>query len=106
MVNGFQRLNVKNEQYPGLIKGNDIVDGVIYFNLTVVDLARLDRFEGELYRREEVEVVCEDGEKVPAFVYIIRDVYRGILDGPWSKTEFELTGLAEFEAKYVGFDEV
>ncbi|MBN1995232.1 MAG: gamma-glutamylcyclotransferase [Anaerolineae bacterium] len=104
-VYGFQRLRVKNEPYPGLIKGNDVVDGIIYFGVTTADLARLDKFEGRLYKRVEVEVTGADGEQAPAWVYVIRDEFRELLDGPWSKTEFEQEGLAEFEARYGGFEE-
>ena len=106
VVQGFQRLRVKNERYPGLVRGNDVVDGVVYFDLTHTDLARLDSFEGKLYQREEVEVLCEDREKVKAFVYVIRDEFKGVLDGEWSLEEFEKTGLTEFEEKYIGFNKV
>jgi gamma-glutamylcyclotransferase (GGCT)/AIG2-like uncharacterized protein YtfP len=103
VVKGFARLKVRNEQYPGLIRGHDVVDGVVYFDLTAQDVARLDRFEGELYQREEVEVVCEDEERAPALVYLIRDEYKWILGDQWSPVEFEQAGLAEFTERYVGF---
>ena len=104
VVHGFQRLKVRHEPYPGLIRGQEAVEGVVYLEVAAADLARLDRFEGPLYRREEVEVVCTGGERVAAFVYLIRDEYHGILDGAWSRVEFEREGLAEFETRYVGFD--
>ena len=103
VVQGFERLKVRNEPYPGLIRGQDVVEGVVHFDLTAQDVARLDRFEGELYQREEVEVVCEDGERTPALVYVVRDEFKWILAGQWSPVEFEQAGLAEFAERYVGF---
>jgi gamma-glutamylcyclotransferase (GGCT)/AIG2-like uncharacterized protein YtfP len=105
-VQSFQRLKVKNEQYPGLIKGDGDVEGVVYFDISARDFARLDNFEGKLYQREEVNAICADGILAPAFVYVIRDEFKEILNGEWSKEEFEREGLAEFEARYVGFDSV
>jgi gamma-glutamylcyclotransferase (GGCT)/AIG2-like uncharacterized protein YtfP len=106
VVQSFQRLKVANEQYPGLIKGDGEVEGVVYFDISAQDLARLDNFEGKLYQREEVKVMCADGTEVVAFVYVIRDEFKEVLGGEWPKEEFEHKGLAEFEARYVGFDSV
>ena len=92
VVHGFQRLRVKNEKYPGLIKGNGVVEGIINFDIEAEDLARLDIFEGDLYKREAVEALDADGEKTIAFVYLIRDEFKSVLDGEWSKAEFERTG--------------
>jgi hypothetical protein len=66
----------------------------------------LDRFEGAFYQREKVEIMCEDGESLQAYVYVIQDKYKGILNGEWSQSEFERIGLREFEARYVGFNKV
>ena len=104
VVQGFRRLQVKNEHYPGLVKRKGRVEGVVYFAVSAADMARLDRFEGELYRREVVEVTCGDGKRVPAAVYLIRDQFKNGLGGEWSPAQFEQHGLAEFEAKYVGFE--
>jgi gamma-glutamylcyclotransferase (GGCT)/AIG2-like uncharacterized protein YtfP len=106
VVRGYQRRQVKNEQYPGLVKGQGSVEGVIYFDVSAEDIIRLDQFEGELYRREMVEVACVNGERTQAAVYLIRNRFKGILGGEWSKVEFERNGLAEFEARYVGFDKI
>jgi len=104
VVRGFRRLQVKNEPYPGLVKGKGNVEGVIYFDVSSEDMARLDQFEGKLYRREMVEVVCRDGRVVPAALYLIQDQFKDVLAGEWSKVQFEQNGLAEFEAKYGGFE--
>ena len=104
VVRGFQRLRVNNEHYPGLIKGEGDVAGVVYIDVSAGDMARLDQFEGELYRRELVEVVVEDESRIQAFVYVIRDEFKGILGDTWSVEEFERQGLAEFVARYSGFE--
>jgi len=106
VVQGFRRLRVKNEQYPGLIKGKGNVEGVVYFGVSPEDVMRLDQFEGELYHREMVVVLCQNGRLVPAALYLIQDQFKHLLAGVWSKVQFEQYGLAEFEAKYSGFNGV
>ena len=106
VVQGFRRLRVKHEQYPGLIKGKGKVEGVVYFDVSPEDVIRLDRFEGELYQQELVEVVCQNGRLMPAALYLIQDQFKDVLAGEWSKVQFEQHGLAEFEAKYRGFNGV
>lgn len=56
-----------------------VVHGVLY-RLTEEQLKKLDRFEGvpEHYRRSEVNVVDEEGNKVSAQVYLARKVRRGL----------------------------
>ncbi len=105
-VQGFRRLKVNNEVYPGLIKGEGEVQGVVYFDVTAEDLTRLDQFEGALYHRKEIDVRCADGTRARAWGYIVRDKYKGLLGDVWSPEEFERVGLARFETGYAGFGRV
>ncbi|KAG5368669.1 hypothetical protein CJU90_0888 [Yarrowia sp. C11] len=64
------RYHVKNRDYPGVIaKSGSSVKGTVAFNLTDSDVAKLDAFEGEDYKRVAVDVEV-DGKKVPASLYL------------------------------------
>jgi gamma-glutamylcyclotransferase (GGCT)/AIG2-like uncharacterized protein YtfP len=106
-VNGYLRRCVKQQTYPGLIRGvrHDVVVGRVYFNIDAIDLARLDRFEGTYYRREKVDVLLEDGARVNAELYLFKDAYRGLLESrDWDAAWFEREGLARFLRGYKGFN--
>lgn len=102
---GHARHPVADEDYPGVVADpNGRVDGVLYRGLDAGALARLDRFEGEMYRREAVRVNLV-GETVTAWCYIVRDAYRDrLLPGEWRFDDFLAEGKARFMARYVGFD--
>ena len=58
----YSRRTVRGEVYPAIIKQSGCsVDGVVYFNISLVDIERLDTFEGSLYERVEVEVIFNNG---------------------------------------------
>ncbi|KAJ8053072.1 AIG2-like family-domain-containing protein [Yarrowia lipolytica] len=64
------RYHVKNRDYPGVIaKSGASVQGTVAFNLSDSDVAKLDVFEGEDYKRVVVDVDV-DGTKVPAHLYL------------------------------------
>lgn len=61
---------MKNRDYPGVIaKSGASVQGTVAFNLSDSDVAKLDVFEGEDYKRVVVDVDV-DGTKVPAHLYL------------------------------------
>ena len=47
------------------------VEGAIYYDVSPVSFERLDKFEGYLYLRAEVPVICDDGVSVAAETYVI-----------------------------------
>ena len=102
---GYKRLKVKNADYPGLVKGEGIVQGLVWLNVSQSNIERLDSFEGEFYKR--VAGVAKDINNNPIVVnfYLIQDLYLSILeDIAWNKEEFEQHGLEKFLKNYAGFN--
>jgi len=104
-ITGFRRVGVRNEDYPGLVKGDGIVTGCIWYEVDDRNLKRLDVFEGEYYERKTIIAVNESGENLEVNVYIFRNSFRKLLtETDWDVDEFERSGLKKFIARYVGFE--
>jgi gamma-glutamylcyclotransferase (GGCT)/AIG2-like uncharacterized protein YtfP len=97
-LNGYARLRVRNESYPALLPFPDMhTDGVVYFDVDEESVRCLDRFEGSLYRREEVNVKTETGEWVEAETYVVRIEERNRLSAePWDEDDFRKRHLHAF----------
>lgn len=89
-LDGFQRWCIRGETYPALLPTEGAsVQGILYSDLSTSDLALLDAFEGSAYERILVEVVCEDGRKLPAYTYQFLEV--GLVeDQVWQAEAFQL----------------
>ena len=83
----------------------DVIEGIVYLDVDGVAFARLDQFEDDIYRRETVSVVCDDGRICEAEAYVVPPEKRGVLtDEPWSRDEFVARGdLQTFIARFAGF---
>lgn len=97
------------EGYPGLLPGSGIIEGEIVEPVDKKLLKSLDRLEGynkgssnNLYVRELRNILTEDGEEVPCWIYIYADEKyakeNGILvpDGNWRnfmKRKIGMSGL-------------
>ncbi len=105
-LHNFFRSKIQSREYPGIVpQPESSVPGVIYFDLRSTALERLDAFEGELYKRQEVQVSGEHHELITAMTYVIKPRYRDLLtDEPWSFKNFLAVGKANFEETYFGFD--
>ena len=106
-LEGYKRLEVNGEVYPGVIKAKESdVDGVLMLGVRGVDMLVLDRFEGEFYRRSQVVVSAKDGGVHQAQAYIFRHKYRYMLgDAEWDVDKFKKSGIEVFLAEYGGFRE-
>ncbi len=106
-ANGFRRLKVIGEDYPGLIPDSDAlspVQGVILYRVSPPDLALLDSFEAECYVRTSITIQDEASQDIPADVYMVRpDHYDLLSDKEWDLKVFERQGLKRFSAEYYGF---
>ena len=70
-------------------------------------LERLDRFEGEMYRREQVEVVLADHQTLRAETYVMRpEYYHRLSQHDWTLEGFLSQGRSLFLAEYVGMQQV
>jgi len=99
-LHGFRRVRVAGQTYPGIIADPEATTpGRIYFGLDAEDLQRLDRFEGEHYRRTPVTVwiSTRSGDRVSIEVeaYVFDDA-AALSGDPWIPEEFGRDCAAEF----------
>jgi gamma-glutamylcyclotransferase (GGCT)/AIG2-like uncharacterized protein YtfP len=104
-LNDFVRKQVRGEVYPAITKQDGAsVDGVLFFDLPSSAFDRLDRFEGSLYVRTEVDAACDDGRIVAAQTYTIATPYRERLSAEdWSYEEFLQDHKRAFVRDYAGY---
>lgn len=104
----FRRRKISHEEYPGIVPhAGSRVRGVLYFRLADEAIRRLDIFEGELYDRQEVEVVSREYGVIRAMAYVIKPPYHGRLSNEeWSYDDFLAVGKARFEKAYLGFTKI
>lgn len=104
-LNGYKRVTVKGEVYPGLIESAEhAVNGVLVLDVAKADIVELDRFEGEYYYRHGVKVEALDGRLYQAETYVFRPHYRYLLSSSiWNVKLFREQGIKTFLAEYRGF---
>ena len=106
-LSGYRRFAVIKEEYPGIVKGEGTVEGIIRFNVDEENLSRLDTFEGEYYERILEQATDSQGNLFEVNVYRIKDLFVELLsDTEWDVAEFEKSGLKKFLDRYIGFDRV
>lgn len=106
LLAGYQRFAVSGEEYPAMKPDgeNTVVSGVVYFDVSPEDVARLDAFEGEYYLRTTVKVL-QDSNPVLAEAYVLRPAFYGIAsDQEWDLDGFAREGITRFLAQYKGFE--
>ena len=69
----YARYKVIGEAYPGLtpLEGA-VTEGVLYLDVDVLSVRRLDDFEGEFYERTQIPVQTIDGDSLTANTYVIK----------------------------------
>lgn len=100
----FQRLAIKNETYPAIIRAmNSNTHGILVHHVSCSDIKLLDRFEGKYYRRIPV-IVNATNKKYPADVYVINNRFRKILtDREWLPEKFSKQHIDRFLSRYKNF---
>ena len=69
-LRGYARHEVRGEAYPAIVaKSNGLVKGLIYENISQVEVDALDTYEGDEYERIGVFVETEAGQ-ARAWVYV------------------------------------
>ncbi|QID17166.1 gamma-glutamylcyclotransferase [Nitrogeniibacter mangrovi] len=98
VLEGYARHPVIGTDYPGVRRRDGArVPGRLYRNVSPAGVAYLDRFEGDEYRRERLEVTLCDGHTVAAWVYVFDTAQGHRLDaGPWDFEHFLREGKARF----------
>ena len=105
ILKGYTRRCVRGEHYPALVPDEDgFVEGVVYLDVPGSAWDRLDRFEGEMYARQPVEVELKDGTTLLADVYVVRPEFLGDLEEfDWDFSEFLRNGKTSFQSQYKGY---
>ena len=102
-LNGYARRAVKEDVYPVIFQANELVEGVVYYDINEEDMVILDTFEGEYYERKEVELLVKN-EPIRAYVYVLKEKYFDKIDPkPWSDALFATEGIKRFLTNYKGF---
>ena len=101
---GYSRKMVTGEVYPAITESEGAsVAGVVYFNVPVVALQRLDVFEGSLYRRRLVTVTSSTGQALDAYAYTLSPEHGARLSkADWSYEEFLRNGRSAFLRAHLG----
>ena len=96
-LDGFERVCVRGAVYPGArAAASAAIDGVLWLDVGDDALARLDRFEGEMYERRAVRVATADGAR-SAQAYVVPPAYAHLLDdAPWDVERFRREHLARY----------
>jgi gamma-glutamylcyclotransferase (GGCT)/AIG2-like uncharacterized protein YtfP len=107
-LGNFFRAKIQEREYPAIVpRPGALVSGVLYFDLPPEAINKLDVFEGEIYRRQEVDVVTDNHRTMKAMTYVIKPRYRDLLtDEEWSFGYFLAFGKKKFEETYLGFQEI
>ncbi|MBN49072.1 MAG: hypothetical protein CMN85_05975 [Spongiibacteraceae bacterium] len=93
---GYRCLGVKREDYPAIeaCEGG-LVKGLLVRSIPPAAWQRLDRYEGEMYRRTSVQVQLACGDSEDAWTYVIRPRYSARL----ARREWQYCSRAEAYAK-------
>jgi gamma-glutamylcyclotransferase (GGCT)/AIG2-like uncharacterized protein YtfP len=108
VLNDYVRRTVRGEVYPGIVaRKGESVQGVLYFDLTAAAIDRLDRFEGELYRRSGVVVDAGHGASIEAQAYIIENEFvHRLSDSEWRFEAFQKYSKNRFQTSYAGYKDL
>jgi gamma-glutamylcyclotransferase (GGCT)/AIG2-like uncharacterized protein YtfP len=91
-LDGYRRFSVKGEEYPAVRprEGEQVV-GAVAYGLSELDVAKLDVFEGDEYKRVELDVVdLEDaGRTVRANMYLWVDGENRLEPTEWDLEHFQ-----------------
>lgn len=82
-ISGYQRYQVKNKNYPGIILDKGLVTGQLYFNIPHDTINLIDEYEGDEYQRIKVEAIANPTGLFTAWCYLYKDA-TNLLHQPWS----------------------
>jgi gamma-glutamylcyclotransferase (GGCT)/AIG2-like uncharacterized protein YtfP len=108
VAKGYHRRPVKGEHYPALVIDDEgCVEGVVYQNVTKSAWDRLDRFEGEMYVRQPVQIELNNGSILVADTYLIRQAFLDHLEeSEWNFAKFLRHDKECFQRDYRGYEQL
>ena len=84
------RFALIDDTYPGVVaQPGATVEGVLYWDVAAADIAALDAFEGDEYRREDVAVSIGAGRTMIAGTYLFLARHR-LSDQAWAPDGFRM----------------
>jgi gamma-glutamylcyclotransferase (GGCT)/AIG2-like uncharacterized protein YtfP len=90
VVHDHARYAVRDATYPGMVAQlKASVEGVVYFDVSEPDMAALDAFEGDAYRRIRVPAMLRSGERVEVQTYLFLD-RSGLSGQAWEPVAFQM----------------
>jgi gamma-glutamylcyclotransferase (GGCT)/AIG2-like uncharacterized protein YtfP len=99
---GYSRCPLKGEVYPAIIpddKGR--VEGILYLDISLKALKRLDRFEEELYSRQSIVINLLDKTTIPAETYCLKSEFLHCAERTeWDFENFLLHHKRSFQRDY------
>ena len=97
VLENHARFGLINKVYPAIVaEPGGHVSGLLYAGVTAHELARLDEYEGPLYERRELSVICS-GTAASAFTYVLGERYRHLLSpDPWDFEKFRREHLSSY----------
>jgi len=100
-LKGYRRRSLIGELYPAIHPDNETtVEGVVYQNVPDWAFDRLDRFEGELYERQPVNIELNRGGVLPVETYVIKEAFLNLLDHTdWDFNDFIANGKASLQQR-------
>ncbi len=104
-LHGYKRWAVRGEEYPAIRRHpSGRVQGILYRDLPNHAWPRLDRFEGEMYRRATLTIRHADGETLAAETYVLHEKFAHCLDTrEWDFEAFLRHGKGRFKRLYRGY---
>ena len=108
ILQGYERKGVRDEVYPVIVPSaaHSQVQGIVYLDVSLSDLARLDQFEGEYYYRKTEQVITRDVAIMCAEVYVLKEEHYAIISSSeWDPVHFSTTGIHFFMHTYMETDQ-
>jgi gamma-glutamylcyclotransferase (GGCT)/AIG2-like uncharacterized protein YtfP len=103
-LSGYRRLEIRGEDYPGLVRGVGTVEGTVWLDVEERTLHRIDEFEADCYRRVSGVVIDDAGQEIPADFFVIRESHTKLVEQvEWDPRKFEEAGLERFVRSYSRF---
>jgi gamma-glutamylcyclotransferase (GGCT)/AIG2-like uncharacterized protein YtfP len=88
-LQGYRRVSLRGQAYPGLLPDGATATTGAVLRVDARELRVLDRYEGELYRRERIVVRLDDGTTRSAQTYVLAPgARRRRTERPWSPEIF------------------
>ncbi len=104
-IEGYRRLEVAGESFPGLIKENHHkVEGLLYLEISEDEWERLTAFEDDFYELVEVTVLCS-GADMLALAYVVPPSRKSVLsEKAWNPEFFCTNQLLHFSVPQPAVD--